>query len=116
MFNVSSDDGKLPPVPADGTLAWIFTFTRRPQSPDTMGMRLVAYAKPVHKLPSHLPPVQSCMDVHGDPAGQPEQVGKTGEGPVPAVQGTRGNGGEECTVSCRTWSPCGAVWKTVLNS
>lgn len=64
-----------------------------------MGMRRVAHAKPVHKLPPHLPPVQSRMDVYGDPAGQPEPVGKSGQGPVPAVQGPRGDGGEEREIS-----------------
>ena len=70
-------------------------------------MRQVAHAKPVYELPSYLPPVQSCMDVHGDPAGQSEPVIKAGEGPVPAVQGPRGNGGEECKISAGTGDPCG---------
>jgi len=72
-----------------------------------MDMRLVAHAKPVHKLPSHLSPVQSRMDIHGGPAGQPEPVVPAGEGPVPAVQGPGGNGGEECHINARTRYPSG---------
>jgi hypothetical protein len=55
------------------------TFTHRPRGLDTQGMRLVAHAKPIHELPSYLPQVQSCMDIHGDPACQPEPVGRSGE-------------------------------------
>ena len=70
-------------------------------------MRQVAHAKPVYELPSYLPPVQSGMDVHGDPAGQSEPVIKAGEGPVPAVQGPRGDGGEDCPLTYRRPYPSG---------
>ena len=71
------------------------------------GLR-VAHAEPVHELPSFLPPVRSCMDVHGNPALQPDPISETGESPVPAVQGPCGNGSEECNIAPERWIPCPA--------
>jgi hypothetical protein len=95
------------PAPQTGCGHTNPTFTRRPHGLDTMGMPLVIHAKPVHELPSCLPPVQSRMDIHGDPAGQPEPVVTAGESPVPAVQSPRGNGGEECHINPGTKYPSG---------
>jgi hypothetical protein len=65
------------------------------------------HGKPVHQLPSHLPPVRLRVDVYGNPACQPEPFPAARQDPVPAMQGQCSDGCEKREVTAFSpWQNC----------
>jgi len=61
------------------------TFTLRQPLLNTIRSRSCDHGMPVHQLLCNLPPLQPCLDLHGDPAPFSPALEKTGKSGLPAL-------------------------------